>query len=122
VRVSDPLDRTRILSIILLKDQSLSPSGNYEKFFQLNGRTYCHIMDPRSGRPVEGMLQTSVIAPEATDSDALSTAVFVMGPERSARLLDNIAGTSAIFVDDRKGLGRIVKILWPDHQAKGVTN
>ncbi len=122
VRVSDPLDRTRILSTILLKDQSLSTSGNYEKFFQLNGRTYCHIMDPRSGRPVEGMLQTSVIAPEATDSDALSTAVFVMGPERSARLLDNIAGTSAIFVGDRKGLGRIVQIRWPDHQAKGATN
>jgi thiamine biosynthesis lipoprotein len=122
VRVSDPLERTRILSTILLKDQSLSTSGNYEKFFQLNGRTYCHIMDPRSGRPVEGMLQTSVIAPEATDSDALSTAVFVMGPERSARLLDNIAGTSAIFVGDRKGLGRIVQIRWPDHQAKGATN
>ena len=122
VRVSDPLDRTRILSTILLKDQSLSTSGNYEKFFQLNGRTYCHIMDPRSGRPVEGMLQTSVIAPEATDSDALSTAIFVMGPERSAGLLDSIAGSSAIFVGDRKGLGRIVQIRWPDHQAKGATN
>ena len=122
VRVFDPLDRTRILSTILLRDQSLSTSGNYEKFFQLNGRTYCHIMDPRSGRPVEGVLQTSVIAPEATDSDALSTAIFVMGPERSARLLDNIAGTSAIFVGDRNGAGRIVQIRWPDHQAKGATN
>src|SRR5258708_32142672 len=117
VRVFDPLDRTRILSTILLKDQSLSTSGSYEKFFQLNGRTYCHIMDPRSGRPVEGVLQTSVITPEATDSDALSTAVFVMGPERSARLLDNIAGTSAIFVGDRNGAGRIVQIRWPDHQT-----
>ena len=122
VRVSDPLDRTRILSTILLKDQSLSTSGNYEKFFQLSGRTYCHIMDPGTGRPVEGMLQTSVIAPEATDSDALSTAVFVMGAARSVRLLDNIAGTSAIFVGERKGLGRIVQIRWPDHQAKGATN
>src|SRR5258708_20461302 len=120
VRVSDPLDRTRILSTILLKDQSLSTSGSYEKFFQLNGRTYCHIMDPRSGRPVEGVLQTSVIAPQTTASAALSTAVFVMGPERSARLLDNIAGTAAIFVGDRKGLGRIVQIRWPDHQAKGT--
>src|SRR2546422_1154413 len=101
VRVSDPLDRTRILSTILLKDQSLATSGNYEKFFQLSGRTYCHIMDPGTGRPVEGMLQTSVIAPEATDSDALSTAVFVMGAARSVRLLDNIAGTSAIFVGER---------------------
>jgi thiamine biosynthesis lipoprotein ApbE len=68
------------------------------------------------------MLQTTVITPEATDSDALSTAVFVMGPERSARLLDKIAGTSAIFVSDRNGAGRIVLRRWPDHQAGGITN
>jgi len=117
MRVSDPLDVRRILSTISLKDQSLSTSGSYEKFFQLNGRTYCHIMDPRTGRPVEGMLQTSVIAPEATDSDALSTAVFVMGPERSARLLDNIPRTAAIFVTDRNGVGRIVQIRWPKQVA-----
>ena len=115
VRVPDPLDRTRTLSSILLKDQSLSTSGNYEKFFQLNGRKYCHIIDPRTGRPVEGMLQTSVIAPEATDSDALSTAVFVMGPEDSARLLDSVAGTSAIFVTDKTGAGRVVQVRWPNH-------
>jgi thiamine biosynthesis lipoprotein len=120
VRVSDPLDGTRTLSTILLKDQSLSTSGNYEKFFQLNGRTYCHIMDPRTGRPVEGTLQTSVIASEATDSDALSTAAFVMGPERSARLLNNIAGTAAIFVTDRNGMERIVQIRWPNQAGSAA--
>jgi thiamine biosynthesis lipoprotein len=120
VRVSDPLDRTRMLSTISLKDQSLSTSGSYEKFFQLNGRTYCHLMDPRTGRPVEGMLQTSVIAPEATDSDALSTAVFVMGPERSARLLNNITGASAIFVADKDGVGRVVRIRWPNQAASAA--
>jgi len=119
VSVFDPLDRTRTLSTILLKDQSLSTSGNYEKFFRLNGRTYCHIMDPRTGRPVEGMLQTTVIAPEATDSDALSTAVFVMGPRQSARLLDHIAGAAAVFVTDRTGGERIVEIHWPRCQAAG---
>jgi len=122
VRVFDPLDRTRTLSTVLLRDQSLSTSGNYEKFFKLNGRTYCHIMNPRTGRPVEGMLQTSIIAPGATDSDALSTAAFVMGPERSARLLDNIAGTAAIFVTDRNGTGRIVQVRWPNQGSEVGTN
>jgi thiamine biosynthesis lipoprotein len=119
VRVPDPLDRGRSLSTISLKDQSLSTSGNYEKFFRLNGRTYCHIMDPRTGRPVEGMLQTIVIAPEATDSDALSTAVFVMGPQQSATLLDKIAGTAAMFVTDKSGVERIVEIHWPNQQGPG---
>jgi thiamine biosynthesis lipoprotein len=120
VRIFDPLDRTRTLSTVSLKDQSLSTSGSYEKFFRLNGRTYCHIMDPRTGRPVEGMLQTTVITPEATDSDALSTAVFVMGPQKSARVLDKIAGAAAVFVTDRTGGERIVEIHWPKYQAASL--
>ena len=117
VSVFDPLDRTRSLSTVLLKDHSLSTSGSYEKFFRLNGRTYCHIMDPRTGRPVEGMLQTTVITPEATDSDALSTAVFVMGPRQSARLLNQTAGAAAVFVTDRTGAERIAEIHWPKYQV-----
>jgi thiamine biosynthesis lipoprotein len=113
VRVTDPMDHARTVSTVLLKDQSLSTSGSYEKFFRLNGRTYCHIMDPRTGRPVEGMLQTTVIAPEATDSDALSTAVFVLGPRQSARLLDKIAETAAMLVTDKTGAERILEIRWP---------
>ena len=103
VRVPDPVERTRALSTVTLKDQSLSTSGNYEKFFRMGGRTYCHIMDPRTGRPVEGVLQTTVIAPQATDSDALSTAVFVLGPERGARLLAGVAGAAGMVVTDRGG-------------------
>jgi len=121
VRVSDPRDRTRTLSTALLKDQSLSTSGNYEKFFRLNGRTYCHVMDPRTGHPVKGMLQTTVIAPEATDSDALSTALFVMGPERAAKLLDEMPGTAAMLVTERAGAGRVVEIRWPDSRAAGAS-
>jgi thiamine biosynthesis lipoprotein len=70
-------------------------------------------MDPRTGRPVEGVLQTTVIAPEATDSDALSTTVFVLGPERGARLLEGMQGTAALIVTDRSGAGRVVEIRWP---------
>jgi thiamine biosynthesis lipoprotein len=115
VRVPDPQDRTRTISTVLLKDQSLSTSGSYEKFFRLNGKIYCHIMDPRTGRPVEGMIQTTVITPEATDSDALSTAVFVMGPQQSARLLDKVRGAAAVFVTDKTGVDRIVEIHWPNN-------
>jgi len=120
VRVPDPLDRTRIVSTALLKDQSLSTSGSYEKFFRLNGRRYCHIMDPRTGRPVEGMLQTTVITSEATDSDALSTAIFVLDPQQSARLLDTIAASAAVLVTDKTGAGRVVEIHWPNSKARST--
>ena len=120
VRVTDPLERARALSEVVLKDQSLSTSGNYEKFFRVGGRTYCHIMDPRTGRPVEGVLQTTVIAPAATDSDALSTSVFVLGPERGARLLEALPGTAAFVVTDRGGAGRVVEFRWPGAKAVRV--
>ncbi len=121
VRVTDPQDRSRTLSTVVLRDQSLSTSGNYEKFFRLNGRIYCHIMDPRTGSPVQGMLQTTVIAPLATDTDALSTTVFVMGVEESARLLDEMPGTAAMFVTDRPGAGHIVKLRWSDFERSHLT-
>ena len=117
VRVPDPLDRARVLSTVALRDQSLSTSGNYEKFFRLGGRTYCHIMNPRTGHPVEGMLQTTVIAAEATDSDALSTAVFVLGPAHAARLLARVKGAAAVLVTDKTGAGRVVEINWPRASA-----
>jgi thiamine biosynthesis lipoprotein len=92
IRVPRPGDRTHALSLVRLRDASLSTSGSYEKFFQLNGHIYCHIMDPRTGRPVQDMLQTSVIAKDATTTDALSTTLFVMGPTAGSHLLASLGG------------------------------
>ncbi|HZQ92433.1 MAG TPA: FAD:protein FMN transferase [Terriglobales bacterium] len=103
VHISQPERREAVVSDVLLRDESLSTSGNYEKFFRLGGRMYCHIMDPRTGEPVQGMMQTTVIAPSATDSDALSTATFVMGRERGAALLKTIPGARALFITGDAG-------------------
>jgi thiamine biosynthesis lipoprotein len=122
IQVMDPKARTRTLATVFLRDQSLSTSGNYEKFFKLNGHTYCHIFDPRTGRPVEGVLQTTVIAPSATDSDALSTSVFVLGPERAVQLLNKLPNTSAFIVTDRAQKEQIKKIHWPGDVSKSVSS
>ncbi len=98
VQIPRPEDRTQSVSTVLLRDTSLSTSGNYEKFFELNGHFYCHIMDPRTGKPVEGMLQTTVIVPRATDSDALSTAMFVMGPTQGVKLLQSISSARGLWI------------------------
>jgi len=113
VRLPKPGDRQQTISTVVLRDTSLSTSGSYEKFFRLNGRTYCHIMDPRTGEPVQGMLQTTVIASEATDSDALSTAMFVMGPEEGKKLLRAEPGTSAIWITGDQRSPHAVAWRWP---------
>jgi thiamine biosynthesis lipoprotein len=97
VNVRDPFEAGEAADVVWLKNYSLSASGNYEKFFTLGGRTYAHIMDPRTGRPVEDMLASAVLAPSATESDALSTAFFVLGPQASRKYLSTHPDLAAIF-------------------------
>ena len=112
VRVPQPADKSRTLSTVLLRDTSLSTSGNYEKFFRLNGHVYCHIMDPRTGEPVQGMLQTTVIAGNGTTSDALSTAIFVLGPRGSQALLESSGATGAMWVQGSPDAPQVTKWHW----------
>jgi FAD:protein FMN transferase len=77
----DPRDRETPLKTVLLRDQAISTSGDYEQFFEADGVRYSHIIDPRTGRPVQGMHSVWVIDSSATWTDALSTASFVLGPE-----------------------------------------
>ena len=113
VQIPRPEDRSKSISSVFLRDESLSTSGNYEKFFRLNGHTYCHIMDPRTGEPVQGTLQTTVITPRATDSDALSTAMFVMGPAKGKKLLQSVAGARGLWILGDSETTRIAAWHWP---------
>ena len=111
VLIPKPGDRAHTISTVFLRDESLSTSGSYEKFFRLEGRTYCHIMDPRSGRPVQEMLQTSVIAPTATITDALSTTLFVLGRSAGERLLQTEPQAEALWVEPQ-GNEEITTVGW----------
>jgi FAD:protein FMN transferase len=113
VRVPDPDAPSRTLSVVLLRDASLSTSGRREKCFVLGGVTYSHIMDPRTGRPVQGTLQATVIAPDGLQSDALSTTVFVLGPQQAVRFLSGLQQTSALLVTDGRSGERVVRWQWP---------
>lgn len=79
VDIRDPADRERALAVVSLTDEALATSGAGEQFFEHEGRRYGHILDPRTGQPVAGILQASVVAPDATLAEALSTAFFVNG-------------------------------------------
>jgi thiamine biosynthesis lipoprotein len=97
ISVRDPLDVNKAVCVVKLRNLSLSVSGDYEKFFKINGKTYAHIMDPHTGMPVENMLSTVVVSPSATDSDALSTSFFVEGPGRAGKYLRRHPNLTAVF-------------------------
>ncbi len=85
IKIRDPKDANRTLEDIYLKDESLSTSGGYEKFFKADGKIYSHIMDPRTGYPSQGMLAVSVIAPRTLDSEAWTKPFYILGRQWAAQ-------------------------------------
>jgi thiamine biosynthesis lipoprotein len=84
VQLEDPQKQGRRIRIPL-RDAALSTSGNYENYFEVDGRRYSHILDPRTGLPVQGIVACTVIAPTCAESDAWATACFVYGADRSLK-------------------------------------
>jgi thiamine biosynthesis lipoprotein len=81
IEIKDPRDQSKSVEEVVLKDESMSTSGSYEKFFEADGHIYSHIMDPRTGYPAKGMLSVSVITPLTIDSEAWTKPYFINGRE-----------------------------------------
>ncbi len=86
------------LSTVMLRNTSLSTANCSEKHFVAGGHQYCHIMDPRTLRPVEGRLQATVIAPSATDGDALSNVMFVLDAAGRQRVMASLPQADVAMV------------------------
>lgn len=84
--IQHPRDQQRTVAGIELKSGALATSGDYERYLEIDGRRYCHILDPRSGWPVQHWQSVSVIAPVCLAAGALSTVAMLKGPEAPAFL------------------------------------
>jgi len=109
VGVKNPKDPKALLGWLEVPEGAVATSGNYENFFDIKGTRYAHIVDPRTGWPVQGVLSVTVAAPNAMDADALSTALFVLGPEKGIRLAEELKA-KALFVLEGEAEG--VKLLF----------
>lgn len=99
--VRNPFEEGTLISMFLMRDgEAVSTSGNYERFVEIEGVRYAHIMDSRTGTPVTGMAGTTVIAPTAMLADALSTTLFILGPQKGSALLRNHPGCEALWIPD----------------------
>ena len=92
VGVRDPRDKDKLLGVVVLNDgEALSTSAQYEQ--------PGHIIDPRTGKPAAKCLSATVIARDAALADALSTAVFVLGPKKGIKLIKRWPQVAALLVD-----------------------
>jgi thiamine biosynthesis lipoprotein len=87
IGLRNPLEPQQYLAEFHLRNRALGTSGGATQFFEHEGQRYSHIIDPRTGWPAAGVYTATVIAPTAAESDALSTAAFVLGPENLSPLL-----------------------------------
>lgn len=86
-------------ALIELEDRAFNTSGDYERFVISGGKRYHHIIDPRTGYPVEHTRSVTVLAPTSFLADTLDTAVFVLGAEKGLRLIARVPGVEAVIVD-----------------------
>lgn len=103
VGVHDPVCRRGRLGEIRLRDRAIGTSGSEKQFFRHQGRRLSHILDPRTGWPAEGLLSATVVAPTAALADGISTALFVMGPEKAIAWCEAREDVGAFLVAPRRG-------------------
>ncbi len=84
VTIKNPRNTSETIEEVYLKNESMSTSGNYEKFFFAEGKMWSHIMDPRTGYPAEGTLSVSVVAPRTLDSEAWTKPYYINGRQWAA--------------------------------------
>lgn len=97
IAVQDPRGESgEYIDIVYLKKGTIVTSGDYERFFIVDGVRYHHILNPKTGYPVRDNISTTVISPDAMDADAFSTAAFVLGSEFSAVLLPVLGGKACL--------------------------
>ncbi|MCL0104550.1 FAD:protein FMN transferase [Dehalococcoidia bacterium] len=98
IAIQHPRDEYGWLEVIDLKNAAVATSGDYRRFFLLGERRVHHILDPRTGQPADAVMSVTIVAENCLDADALTTLVFVLGPEKGKELLDSLE-VAGLIVD-----------------------
>jgi thiamine biosynthesis lipoprotein len=99
VGIRNPRDEANIVTRLPLIDEAISTSGDYERFFEADGIRHHHIIRPGTGESPREVMSVTVIGPDATTTDALSTGVFVLGVADGIELINSLGAYEAVIID-----------------------
>lgn len=104
IGIRHPENKNEVLMYVPLNESSVATSGNYEQFFLYNDIKYAHNINPFTGFPISGIKSVSVFSPSAELSDALATAVYVMGTTKGIKFINQLPRTHCIIIDDKNNV------------------
>lgn len=101
IGVQNPFKPHKMIKVLKLKNGSAATSGSSEKFAEINGKRYAHIIDPRTGWPATGLTSVTVSGPSAEFANFLSTSIMVLGHKKGRKLLKKFPCYKTVIVKDR---------------------
>ncbi len=113
--IRNPRVKGKSAVLIPLSNTAISTSGDYERYFIEDGIRYHHIISPKTGRSISSVQSVSVIGPDSTTCDALSTSLFVLGTKAALKLIEQITNFDAIIIDSNGKLHYSSGLLKPQN-------
>ena len=115
VFIEDPKKKGQRVEV-QLKSGALSTSGTYENFFEVDGQRYGHLLDPRTGQPVQGLAACTLTAPTCLESDAYATAACILGFEKSVKQFGSRYGMRFVLLPNEGGMKVAITKQFPTTQ------
>lgn len=108
IGINNPFKDDKIAAVLYLKENAVTTSGSYEKYAEINGKRFSHIMNPKTGYPSTGLTSVTIIGPNATMANGFSTSIMVLGKKEGLKLIKKFPEYQYLIIEDS---GKIVKYL-----------
>lgn len=113
IGIQDPREKDKIIDTIKVKDKAVATSGDYRRYFTLEGKRFSHIVNPKTGLTVQDVpMSVTIVGPDATTTDALSTGVFVLGPEEGMKLIESLPEVEGMIISE--GMKKLTSEGWSE--------
>ncbi len=106
IGINNPFKDDTIAAVLYLKENAVTTSGSYEKYAEINGKRYSHIMNPKTGYPSTGLTSVTVVGPNATMANGFSTSIMVLGRKKGLKLIKKFPDYQYLLITDA---GKIIK-------------
>lgn len=101
IGVSNPFKRHKVLKVIKMREGAVATSGSYEKYVEIEGQKYAHIINPKTGYPSQGLVSVTVYGPTAEFANALSTSIMVLGKREGSKLLKKYPRYKGVLLSEK---------------------